>query len=49
MMGYFRKEKHTDEMGGKWWIYMPTVYKTGKDVVFVKGKQSTFVKKRRKR
>lgn len=42
-MGYFRKEKHTDEMGHKWWIYNPTVYKKGS--IFIKGKENTFVKK----
>lgn len=48
-MPYFKKEKHTaSDTGDKYWIYHPTVYKTGKNVVFIKGKtDKTFVTKRR--
>jgi len=48
-MGYFKRTKHVDSNDGKkYWIYEPTVYKKGKDVVFVKGKTDLFVTRRRK-
>jgi len=49
-MAYFKREKHTDEMGKKWWIYNPTIKKTGENIVQVKGRNSdqVFVKRRRK-
>ena len=48
-MPYFKKEKHTaSDNGQKFWIYHPTVHKTGKDVVFIKGKRDEpFVTRRR--
>ena len=49
-MPYFRKTKFTAKEGDKWWVYEPTVYKKGKDVVFIKNKsgEQPFLKKRRK-
>jgi len=47
-MGYFKKQKHKDEMGKKWWIYTPTVMKKAPSTVFVKGKSDVFVKRRKK-
>ena len=47
-MGYFKKEKFTtSDTKQKFWVFHPTIYKKGKNVVFVKGKTKSFVKRRR--
>lgn len=47
-MGYFKKAKFTaSDSREKFWIFTSTIYKKGKDVVFVKGKTKDFIKGRR--
>ena len=45
-MGLFKKEKFTSKEGNKFHIFTPTVFKKGS--VNIKGRNKTFVKKRRK-
>lgn len=49
-MPYFKKTKFTSsDSHDKYWIFEPTAYRKGKNVVFVKNKPDrTFVKRRRK-
>lgn len=49
-MPYFKKSKFTSsDSHDKYWIFEPTIYRKGKDIVFIKNKKDcVFVKKRRK-